>query len=296
MLDLVIIVILLVAIFAGVAWYAHRSSKQRKALLDNINNIEPEMGDSNQFGDLFQQEMTQQTIDSERFDIDAEPTVSLSDDFASIAPEPEKSVNDDTISIDKAAIKIDEVIDEAYEPEHSEQSESAPAPESIEAIDEPVQATPQAVNEWEMVIAFTIMVREEGAFFSGKSIKSVLESLDLHFGDLQVYHRQVPGLRTQSLFSVANILDPGTLNPDSFATMKTPGLLIFSRLPGPVNGLTLFDDLLDTAQKMADKLDGVLSDEARQPISQSTIEAMRSRILHLNIQLQAENSHYTNEY
>ena len=61
--------------------------------------------------------------------------------------------------------------------------------------------------------------------------------------------------------------------------MKTPGLLIFARLPGPVNGLALFDDLLDAAQKMTDKLDGTLCDESRQALSQSSIESMRSRIL-----------------
>ncbi len=297
MLDLLIIIILLVAAFVGAAWYANRSSKQRRALLDDINNIEPEMADNNQFGELFEKEMNQQTVDNERFEIDAEPTVSLSRQFATKAPEPQKTSDNSIEPVVEAAIKIDELIDEAYEPENiaDDTVELSQTAESHVPIQEQLPTDNQVVNEWDMVIAFTVMARE-GALFSGKSIKKVLESLDLHFGDLQVYHRQVPGLRTQSLFSVANILDPGTLNPDSFAMMKTPGLLIFSRLPGPVNGLTLFDDLLDTAEKMADKLDGVLSDESRQPVSQATVEAMRSRILNLNLQLQAENNHYKNDY
>ena len=43
-------------------------------------------------------------------------------------------------------------------------------------------------------------------------------------------------------FSVANIIEPGTFNPQDDATMNTPGVLMFAKLPGPVNGLTLFDD------------------------------------------------------
>jgi len=297
-LDLLIIIILLIAAFVGAAWYANRSSKQRRALLlDSINNNEPEMADSNQFAELFEKEMTQQTIDSERFDIDAEPTVSLSENFAAKEPEPQKTDDNPIEPVVEAAIKIDGLSDESYAPENiaDDTVELSQTAKSHAPKQQQVATDNQLINEWEIVIAFTVMARE-GALFSGKSIKLVLEGLDLHFGDLQIYHRQVPGLRTQSLFSVANILDPGTLNPDSFAMMKTPGLLIFSRLPGPMNGLTLFDDLLDTAEKMADKLDGVLSDESRQPVNQTTVEAMRSRILNLNLQLQAENNHYNNDY
>jgi cell division protein ZipA len=293
-LDIAILIILVIVAFAGVAWYANRSSKQRRALLDDIDNIEPEMGESSQFGTLFEQELNQQTIDSERFDIDAEPTITLSDDAAShLSPITEsKHVKAPAV---EAVSQADKPMPSAHKLDVVEDSVEIDLPEQTHTqhADKPQHA--KVVKDWDMVIAFTVMARE-GTMFSGRSIKMVLESLDLHFGDMQIYHRQVPGLRSQTLFSVANILDPGTLKPDSFATMKTPGLLLFSRLPGPVNGLTVFDDLLDCAQKMTDKLDGVLSDESRQAVSQSTIEAMRSKILSLNLQLQAENSHYNNDY
>ena len=284
MLDIAIIIILIIIAFIGIAWYANNSRKQRTRLLEDINNPEPTLGDSEQFGSLFEQELNQQTIDNERFEIDAEPTITLSDDAV-------------VERVENAQIDIEPPVESAVatspEPDPVAPIETMSKPEVD--IASPQENAVENVNEWDMVIAFTVMARD-GSTFSGKSVKATLESLDLHFGDLQIYHRQVPGLRTQSLFSVANILDPGTLNPDSFATMKTPGLLIFTRLPGPVNGLTLFDDLLDTAQKMADKLDGVLSDESRQAVSQSTIETMRSRILSLNLQLQAEQNHYNDDY
>jgi cell division protein ZipA len=301
-LDLVIIAIVVLAVFAGAIWYAKRSSEQRKALLEDINNIEPEMGDSSQFGDLFQQEVAQQRIDSDRFEVDAEPTVSFSD-AVKVAPTTPDSIAEPPAELGDEMPMFNEVIDDDLQLDNiqidsdnmPEQQQNVMSPDSGSSNKDRAAEEPAQVDEVEMVIAFTVMARGD-ALFSGKSIKAILESLDLHFGDMQIYHRQVPGLRTQSIFSVANILDPGTLNPDSFATMNTPGLLIFSRLPGPVNGLTLFDDLLDTAQKMADKLDGVLSDEARQPVNQATVEAMRSRILELNMKLQTENNQYENDY
>lgn len=149
--------------------------------------------------------------------------------------------------------------------------------------------------DWEMVVAFTLMA-QEGKAFTGRAVKSALDNHDLHFGDMQIYHKFHAGNRKQVLFSVANILDPGTLLPDKFVTMNTPGLLIFSRLPGPVNGLALFDDLLDTAQGMSDQLGGILCDESRQPLNDEALEAMRSKILNYQMSVQAESNQLSNDY
>jgi cell division protein ZipA len=137
---------------------------------------------------------------------------------------------------------------------------------------------------------------ESGKAFTGRAVKAALEKHDLHFGDMQIYHKFNAGSRKQTLFSVANILDPGTLLPDKFVSMTTPGLLIFARLPGPVNGLALFDDLLDTAQGLSEQLDGVLCDETRQPVTDEVLESMRGKILNYQMAQQADNSSLSNDY
>jgi len=282
-LEFAVITILIIATFVGVAWYANTSRLQRTKLLEEIDNIEPEQEDSEKFGSVFKHELEQQSMDNEHFELDSEPRISLSEDAeAQLSPQTAKSQINITIDDD-----IDSSVSDVEGPSHQADVEL-----EVEETETPNQT--DLINDWDMVIAFTVIARDGGTF-SGKSVKATLESLDLHFGDLQIFHRSLPGHRKQTLFSVANILDPGTLNPDSFATMQTPGLLVFARLPGPVNGLTLFDDLLDVAQKMTDKLDGTLCDESRQAISQSAIEDMRSRILNLNLQLQTEQNNYNND-
>ena len=283
MLEFAVITILIIAIFVGVAWYANTSRQQRTKLLEELDRIEPELDDGEKFGSVFKQELDQQAMDNDHFDLDSEPRISLSEDAeAELTSQTAKSQINITIDdeLDDSVLNVDNTPEQADIELEKEQTET------------PNQA--DLINNWDMVIAFTVIARDGGSF-SGKSVKATLESLDLHFGDLQIFHRSLPGRRKQTLFSVANILDPGTLNPDSFATMQTPGLLVFARLPGPVNGLTLFDDLLDVAQKMTDKLDGTLCDESREPLSQSAIEAMRSQILNLNLQLQTEQNNYNND-
>lgn len=190
-------------------------------------------------------------------------------------------------------------LDEA-ESENSEQLTVHPetdlfteaAPETAQANAEPEASEAQ---DWDMVIALTIMAPAANAF-TGRAVKAVLDNHDLHFGDMQIYHRQTQGSRKQTLFSVANILDPGTLLPDKFVSMTTPGLLVFARLPGPINGMALFDDLLETARGMNEQLGGVLCDDQRQPISDSGLEAMRARILDYQMSVQAENNQHSNDY
>jgi cell division protein ZipA len=81
-------------------------------------------------------------------------------------------------------------------------------------------------------------------------------------------------------------VDPGTFLPAELISMKTPGVLLFARLPGPVNGLAVLDAMLDCATNMASQLDGIVCDEQRQPLTDDTLEAMRSRIFELNLNLQ----------
>jgi cell division protein ZipA len=79
--------------------------------------------------------------------------------------------------------------------------------------------------------------------------------------------------------------------------MTSPGILVFAKLPSPINGLTLFDHLLETARKLTEKLSGILCDESRQPITEEIIEAMRSRILTHNFSIHSEsqNTHVHTE-
>ena len=163
------------------------------------------MGDSGEFGALFEQELNQQSLDNNHFEIDAEPQISISEAAQQKAParREEPRIN----------ITIDDEINETLQDDDAEES-SLETNSVNTSSDEPDVSKP-VINEWDMVISFTVMARD-GGVFSGKSVKATLESLDLHFGDLQIYHRSLGGLNSQTLFSVANILDPGTLNPDSF--------------------------------------------------------------------------------
>ena len=191
--------------------------------------------------------------------------------------------DDDTVTLDTDAESEDKVTitqREAAEPEPVVEPESELAPVAAEI--EP---------DWDLVIALTLMAPAD-RLFTGRAVKNALDNQDLHFGEMQIYHRYSVGSRKNSLFSVANILDPGTFLPAELISMKTPGVLLFAKLPGPINGLAVLDAMLDCANQMAEQLDGVVCDETRQPLTDASLENMRSRIFELNLKLQNNSRPY----
>jgi len=304
---ILILILMLLAAFIGVTLYARHSSQKRAQDLD-LDHLEPELKLDNDFNDYFDHELQQQSIG----DIDSEPTVSFSNAAEKIVSEHEPVITVQAETVKPHASKtptktvqstidlvIDDDIDTIEEPikyqSYQHTIEPSSPPDHVEQLEPtPVQTTPKSSRKDsdDLVIALTIMAPENERF-AGRAVKAALESSNLHFGDLQIYHRFTGGSRKQSIFSVANILDPGTLLPDKFISLTTPGLLIFARLPGPVNGLAMFDDLLETAQSLTEKLGGTLSDDSREPINESRLEAMRSRIFHLNFAIHNENHDYS---
>lgn len=256
MLEITLIAIFLLVFFIAVAWYAHyRSQKAQEALrLDD----EPYRDlDDDEFALILQQEIQQQRLNQQISSVDDEPEVSLSTDMP----------------IDEE-VTPQVVIDESSQAEQS-------SPQTSE-FNEPVSQA-----EWQMSLAFTVMAQPD-QLMDGLVIQRILEQLDMQFGEMQIFHRYLASSQKQVLFSVANVIEPGTLIPDQFDLLHTPGLLLFANLPGPLNGLLLFDEILDAANQLAEQLDGVICNEKREPITQKDIEAIRSKILNFNMAMQAE--------
>lgn len=236
------------------AWYAkYRSQQARDALLLDDEPYR-DLDDEGEFASLLEQELQQQSL-NQSSSVEDEPELSLSDDV----------VIQNDIS-DQLTVNVEPVAEEQQTMDFTEPAEE---------------------QEWQMALAFTVMARPEN-LMNGLDIQRVLEQLDMQFGEMQLFHRYLISGQKQVLFSVANVVEPGTLVPDQFDLLQTPGLLLFANLPGPLNGLLLFDEILDAAHQLAEQLDGVICNEQREPMTQKDIEAIRSKILNFNMSMQSE--------
>lgn len=129
------------------------------------------------------------------------------------------------------------------------------------------------------VIVVNVMARH-GQEFVGTDLQRVLQSCGFHHGDMNIYHRfEQHNGRGGLLFSVANVIEPGTFDPDNMEEFVTPGVCLFMKLPGPKRAVSAFDVMIDAARKLASQLGGDMKDEHHSVMTQQTIEHYRQRVL-----------------
>lgn len=138
----------------------------------------------------------------------------------------------------------------------------------------------RASEEFDKIVTLYIAARA-GEKLRGPDIVVAAEKAGLSYGHMNVFHRLVEGHPERGpVFSVANIMKPGSFEMASIRSLETPAIAFFLTLPAPVPALDAWETMLPTAQRVAELLDGVVLDESRNALG-------RQRIAHLRDELRA---------
>ena len=130
----------------------------------------------------------------------------------------------------------------------------------------------------EKIIVLHVTARQ-GETFHGADVLRAAETAGLGYGAMRVFHRYAQDRAgDRPVFSVANMVEPGWFERETMEQMTTPGLSLFIRLPGPVNGLAAFDEMLACARQLAQTLGGEMLDERRSAWSRQTEVHTREQI------------------
>jgi len=140
-------------------------------------------------------------------------------------------------------------------------------------------AEPEPVKKKELFIVLYVVAQQPSGF-SGTDVFSVLKEQGLNYGKMKIFHHHGIGeLKVKdSIFSVANMVEPGTFDPRKMEEFTTSGLVLFMRLPGPFGGRVAFELMLNTAQRIAEILEGAVKDERLLDITTESIDNVRDRI------------------
>ena len=149
------------------------------------------------------------------------------------------------------------------EPVHATEPEPAPAP--VEKI-------------WQDVYVINLMARP-GHDLQGATLLSSLLALGFKFGEMDIFHRHEDlGGKGEVLFSMINMVKPGTFNPYRMEQFSTPGVSLFMQLPLRSNAAFAFEHMLQAADQLASDLDAMLTDASRSPLSDDTIARYRHEL------------------
>lgn len=136
----------------------------------------------------------------------------------------------------------------------------------------------QAADLEDKIVAIHVAA-PEGHVFAADALVDALQRAGLEYGEHGIFHRQVRTERGPArVFSVANMIKPGWFDLDRVAQDETPGAAFFLQLPGPVDGMAAFDDMLGVARRVADDLGGRLLDGRRCDLSRQAMAHIREEL------------------
>ena len=155
-----------------------------------------------------------------------------------------------------------------------------PAAATVTQLDEerpPHPVTPPAASGPSEVLVINVMA-PHGHSFAGDDLLHVLIGSGLKFGDMNIFHQRLSDNRSPVIFSVANVLNPGSFDLNRMDEFTSPGISLFLALPSAINSLDALDRMLQSASKIAAALGGEIKDDHRNGMTAQTIEHYRQRV------------------
>ena len=193
--------------------------------------------------------------------------------------DPSASLSSNNTSSAAAAAKVNVQKDDTIPQADNAPQQLQTAKQNIKVV---YDALPENVEE--LIISHTIL--SKGEHFNGQQLFSALHKAGLVFGEMNIFH--YPGddkADTFALFSLANIVEPGTFCLEDAIKFSTPGVSLFMRLPSRIDNNEAYDKFVRIAKMIADDLNGELCDETRSQLTQQAITYKKEQIKKLDFDI-----------
>jgi len=126
----------------------------------------------------------------------------------------------------------------------------------------------------------TLHIAAKRAPFEGPELVQTAARFGLEPGEMDIFHCSLgEDEDRQTLFSMANMVKPGTFPFDAMEEFRTPGLTLFAQLDGTHDDPGRMEEMLGTAHSLADALGGEVRDEGRRRLTVEAERRLRERVM-----------------
>ena len=136
----------------------------------------------------------------------------------------------------------------------------------------------RATQDFDKIVSLYVAAKA-GQVLRGEDIVVAAEKTGLTFGHMNVFHRLVEGHPERGpVFSMANIMQPGSFDMANIRSLETPAIAFFLTLPAPMTALEAWEKLLPNVERMAELLGGVVLDDSRNTLGRQRIQHIRDEL------------------
>lgn len=131
--------------------------------------------------------------------------------------------------------------------------------------------------EPEVIVLSVVM--PENNMISGAALLPTLLTLGLRFGDMDIFHRHEDNAGNgKVIFSLANMMNPGTFNLDEMESFNTQGITLFMTLPNADDPFVVFDKMMAAAKQLSMEFNAQLLDDKRSVMTKQTEQHYMGKI------------------
>lgn len=151
--------------------------------------------------------------------------------------------------------------------------------ERVEPVIEPpapAKPEPEPPTRQQRIVAIRLIGGDHK--IAGGDLRRALAGEGLEYGRYSIFHRLGQG--TRPIYSVASLVEPGSFDTERMDAMGFPGISLFAVFPGPLPAPQAFDEMLATARRLAERLGGVLQDDAGSSLTGQRVLSIREELVH----------------
>ncbi len=131
-----------------------------------------------------------------------------------------------------------------------------------------------AGNSQEVLVVH--LVADKGATIDGGHLLDTALAAGLRYGGMKIFHRHLSDDGSGPvLFSMANLVNPGTFDLNTIKSISTPGITLFMELDEIEDPVAAFDLMIESIDILAAKGPFNVMDESRSSMTRQTIDHYR---------------------
>lgn len=159
----------------------------------------------------------------------------------------------------------------------SESSDSSNRPNTSRS-EKPAVAEPAKVAPVQQQILVVHLMAPKGELLNGQQLQEAALEVGLRYGESKIFQRHLSEDGAgEVLFSMANLVNPGTFDLKTIDQMTTPGVTLFMALDDIEDPVSAFDIMIQSVDSMSAALGLSVLDETRSSITRQTIDHYRQR-------------------